>query len=627
MIASAPLSLHNEKVRKNSLKTNGISASVLLVLLLGVAVISASVLFFRQMNSTDPRSDASTPANSFVQRRGSQFYLADQEFIFVGFNLFDAAGSGDSPYSCLQTNGWWQKFSNAEIDAALKSMKAETGATVLRFWAFQTYTKGGTDYSGIDKLIRLAKLNGFKIMPVFEDGPGYCTEPGGGGNNRMDKWKYQSDSWYTEGYKVANAPYTLSYRDYVQQFVTRYKDEPTIFGWMLVNEADTSRKVMNDSGKLVSALVPFAKDMSEVVKSIDSNHLVTVGTQSNGASGATGQDFIDVYSLPSIDFAEAHDWGYWGNDAESIVGGIRNADGTMSLPDPLSAECLKTYQAKIGCTLAQAEKIIQKPMVIGESGITARDTAARQRRAEQIDAKMRDFFANGGDGYLYWQWNKVVDSQGYDVLPGTNDPLLAVMKKYAGLSLSADVTVATPSPLVASLLPSPATPRPMPTRIPVASVSPITRVSPNPTAKPPSAPSPRPSIPPSPPPATTQIEGEALTADAQKSTIITDSGVTALRLDSNTTATGMIQGPIKQLTLVARPTFCLGQPHLNIKLNGQYIMDFNVTKAGFNEYYSRDVSRIANNAQSYKVEIMYNNDAKFVTCDRSVMIDVVRAKQ
>jgi len=185
-----------------------------------------------------------------------------------------------------------------------------------------------------------------------------------------------------------------------------------------------------------SVLVDFATDIGNLIKSIDNKHLITVGTQSNGASGATGQDFIDVYGLSIIDFAESHDWGYWGNDNEAIPGGIIQQDGKMGLPNPTSPDCLKTYQAKIGCSFAQSVQIINKPMVVGESGIAANDTTTRARRAQQIDAKMEAFFRTGGAGYMYWQWNKVVDSQQYDVLLGTNDPLLPTMKKYAGVDIS-----------------------------------------------------------------------------------------------------------------------------------------------------------------------------------------------
>jgi len=354
-------------------------------------------------------------SQEFVSRQGTKFYLQGKEFRFVGFNLFDAANT--SAYSCPKENGWWTNiYTEADLNQELSFVKQQSGATVLRFWAYQRYTNGGTDWSGIDKIIRIAKNNGFKIIPVLDDGPGYCTYPA-----NSAKWKYNSDTWYTTGYKVKMGNYPLTYPEYVTAIVTRYKDEPTIFGWMMMNEADTSLKV---NGK--SALVGFAHDIGTRIKAIDQNHLLTVGTQSNGASGATGNDFLDVYGLSVIDFTEVHDWPYWGGDTDPLP---ESSDG-ITLPDPDSPDCTKTYQAKLACSIANSIQKLNKPIIMGEAGISAKTETERIRRADLMDKKMNAFFKNGGAGYLVWQMNKVVDSEGFDILMANNDPLLPKMKKY-----------------------------------------------------------------------------------------------------------------------------------------------------------------------------------------------------
>lgn len=376
-------------------------------------------------------------STGFVTRSGTKFMLDGNEFRFVGFNLFDAANTyfpeqGKTGYSCPRDNGWWSSiYTEADLDQELAFIKQQTGATVLRFWAFQRYTNGGTDWSGIDKVIRVAKKNGLKVLPVLEDGPGYCTYPEPAGNA---KWKYNNDTWYTDGYKLKMGNYSLTYPDYVRAIVTRYKDEPTIMGWMMMNEADTSRKTNGIDGSGPSVLVNFAKDIGTLIKSIDTNHLVTVGTQSNGASGATGADFVQVYNVKDtqgrdlIDFTEVHDWPYWGGDTDPLPG---SPDG-HTLPNPDSADCLRTYQAKLACSIANSIQKLNKPIIMGEAGIAARSDSERIRRADLMDKKMAAFFNAGGAGYLVWQWNKVIDSEGFDVQMTTNDPLLAKMKKYAG---------------------------------------------------------------------------------------------------------------------------------------------------------------------------------------------------
>jgi mannan endo-1,4-beta-mannosidase len=357
-----------------------------------------------------------TPAKAqvdpgFVTVQGTQFRLGGEQFRFVGFNLFDAAAT--ESYKCAS----WDRFSDSELDAAIKYMRDHGGASVLRFWAFQKYTNGGTDWSGIDRVINIAKANGIKVIPVLENGQSHCT------GQATAKYNYEGDTWYTDGYKEPFGTDPLSYRDYVQLIVDRYKDEPAILGWMMMNEADTSAK--NGSGQ--SVLVDFATDIGALIKGIDSNHLLTVGTQSNGASGASGQDFIDVYSLPTIDFAEGHDWGYWGSDTDPLPG----ADEDLTLPDPESSFCLQTYQNKIACSIAQSLGIVGKPFVIGESGIAATNAGERQTRANLIEDKMLAAFSNGVSGYLIWQFNRVMDTENFDVLSTTNDPLFDVLLSFA----------------------------------------------------------------------------------------------------------------------------------------------------------------------------------------------------
>ena len=385
----------------------------------------------------------------FVTTSGRQFMLNGQPFKFVGFNLFDAAATAN--YKCA----WWDRYTDAELDQAFTEMKSG-GATVLRFWAYQTYTNGGTDWSGVDRVIAEAKKYNFKVIPVLEDGPGYCTTNGAG----VAKWQYNSDTWYTTGYKVPYGTAAMSYRSYVPLIVSHYKNEPTILGWMMMNEADTSAK--RADGK--SVLVDFATDIAALIKANDPNHLVTVGTQSNGSSGASGSDFTAVYSVPNVDFAEAHDWSYygWGNVNDPLPGANNT---TEALPDPNSTDCLKQYQALIACSVANA-KVMNIPIIIGESGLAATDAPSRQTRATQMAARLKAAFDNGVAGYLVWQWNKVLDTEHFDVIQGTNDPILGVM--------AAAIGAPAPTP-TASVSPT-ATPTPTPTPTPVPTPSGATMI-------------------------------------------------------------------------------------------------------------------------------------------------------
>ena len=206
----------------------------------------------------------------------------------VGYNVYDAAAT-DS-FSCRPAS----RLDDAGVEATFSTL-ADRGVTAVRFWAYQTYTVAGRDWSGVDRVVAAAKAHGMHVLPVLEDGPGDCsTGQAGVSLDRVD-----GDTWYTKGYRRPLGSATMSFRDYAPMVARHYRDEPTILGWTLVNEAETSQR--DAAGR--SVLVGFAKDMAARVRAADPNHLVTLGTQANGAPGTSGPDFRDVYSLPGMGFA------------------------------------------------------------------------------------------------------------------------------------------------------------------------------------------------------------------------------------------------------------------------------------------------------------------------------------
>ena len=129
-----------------------------LIAVLAAGITAAVVLLIR-----------STAPDPFVTRQGTELKLGSRTLHFVGFNFSDAAGS--SAYSCARTG----PISDDELRRQLREAHEQAGATVVRFWAYQTYTRGGTDFSGVDRVLRIASEEGMLAMPVLEDGPGFCT--------------------------------------------------------------------------------------------------------------------------------------------------------------------------------------------------------------------------------------------------------------------------------------------------------------------------------------------------------------------------------------------------------------------------------------------------------------------
>lgn len=352
---------------------------------------------------------ATAAAAGFVTTNGRSFEVDGTPFRFVGANIYDAAAS--DRYSCRSGN----RMSDEQLTDTLRYLHDEAGVTAIRFWAYQTYTQGATYWGGVDRVLAAARATGIRAIPVLEDGPGNCTTSTG----TTPKSAYEGDTWYSAGYKKPYGNATLSYREYVARITAHYADDPTILGWMMMNEADTSRR----DTLTRSVLVDFASDMVRVIRAGDPNHLITVGTQGNGAPGASGADFSAVYGVQGVDFAEVHDWGYWGSDAEPMPG------GTGSTPPSGTSPACMVPSAPIGCSFALAAKL-DKPLIVGEAGIRGVTAVERTTRAHQLRAKMNAAFGAGASGYVIWSVT-TGETDGYDVLTTTNDPLIAQLRAVA----------------------------------------------------------------------------------------------------------------------------------------------------------------------------------------------------
>lgn len=361
--------------------------------------------------STPSTASSATAADAarFVTVQGRSFEIDGSPFRFVGANIYDAAAS--SRYSCRAGS----QMSDAQLTATLRYLHDDAGVTVLRFWAYQTYTQGATYWDGVDRVLAAAKATGMRVIPVLEDGPGDCTTS----TTTTPKSAYEGDTWYSQGYKQPYGNATLSYREYVGRITAHYADDPVILGWMMMNEADTSAR----DAQARSVLVDFATDMVGVIKAADPNHLITVGTQSNGAPGASGGDFSAVYGVTGVDFAEVHDWGYWGSDTEAMPG------GTGSTPPSATSLACVVPTAPVGCSFSLAAKL-GKPLIVGEAGITGRTAAERVTRAGLLRSKMNAAFGAGASGYVIWSVT-TGETDGYDVLTTTNDPLIPQLRAVA----------------------------------------------------------------------------------------------------------------------------------------------------------------------------------------------------
>lgn len=331
-------------------------------------------------------SAAGAAGSQFVTRAGTQLLLKGKPYRFTGLNIYNANSNA---------NCWYTMASGPILDRSLKAIGA--GKEAFRSWFFQSLatTGGQRDWSAFDHTLSVARSNGVKVIATLANQWGDC-EPAAG---------YKTESWYTGGYTQPDPGGIDSYRDWVAEVVTRYRDDPTILAWQLINEGE----VKPSNGAVCSTdaatiLKSFAADVSGLIKSLDPNHLVSLGTMGGGQCGAQGAEYQDVYSVATIDLCEYHDY-------QPLA--------------PMPGDQWNGLQVRIDQCNA-----LGKPLFVGETGIIPNDVGGTlDDRATALDAKLRTQFAAGVVGDLVWAWSALGSTlDTYDV--GAKDPLLKVLGRY-----------------------------------------------------------------------------------------------------------------------------------------------------------------------------------------------------
>ena len=172
-------------------------------------------------------------------------------------------------------------------------------------------------------------------------------------------------------------------------------DDPTLMSWQIGNEP----RAFSDENK-----EPFAQWMADVaalIKSLDSNHMVSSGSE--GAAGCEGDIALyeRVHADPNIDYLNIHIWPYnWG---------WVKADSLKELL-PRAKENTKKY---INDHMVVAQKY-KKPVVLEEFGFPrdgfrfskSTSTEVRDEYYQYVFDLIRQDRENGGlfAGCNFWAW-------------------------------------------------------------------------------------------------------------------------------------------------------------------------------------------------------------------------------
>ncbi|CAI5494687.1 unnamed protein product [Closterium sp. Naga37s-1] len=294
-------------------------------------------------------------SDAFVQRVGRQLWLRGKPFYVNGWNTYWLMYIASIPDKKNLVN---QALSQG------RSM----GLTVCRTGAFfdgpgwhALQTSPGVfdenTFKALDYVIFTAKRFGIRLHMVLN---GNWDDYGG--KNQYVKWSAAAGGSppYDDTAFFVDPLCRTFYKNFIKAVLTRrntltgqlYRDDPTIFGWELINEP---RVYADPSGDVLQAWIT---DMAAYVKSLDPNHLLSIGSE--GFYGPStpdrakalnaewwmvnvGTDFVRNNKVPGIDLASVHAYANsrysvsaWSDKmahfTNFVKGHLEDGDGQLNMP-------------------------------------------------------------------------------------------------------------------------------------------------------------------------------------------------------------------------------------------------------------------------------------------------------
>ncbi|PSR99114.1 glycoside hydrolase superfamily, partial [Coniella lustricola] len=234
------------------------------------------------------------------------------------------------------TNCYWCSFltSDTDVDTVFSHM-ATAGFKIIRVWGFNDVTSvpstgtvyfqylsesGSTINTGeyglerLDSVVAAAETYGLKVIINFVNN----WSDYGGIAAYTTAFGCSATTWFTD------ATCQGQYQTYIKAVVSRYKTSTAVFAWELANEPRCS-------GCDTSVIYDWATTTSAYIKSLDSNHMVTMGDEGFGplaggdgsypyTTSAGGYTWADNLNITNLDFGTFHlypdSWGEpyaWGD--------------------------------------------------------------------------------------------------------------------------------------------------------------------------------------------------------------------------------------------------------------------------------------------------------------------------
>lgn len=221
----------------------------------------------------------------------------------------------------------WAFTDRGSVDGSVPAMDGDGTKEGVYFQAWDVaaqkpiYNDGETGLEKLDYLLYKARQNDVRIVMVLTN-----NWRDFGGMDQYLTWyglSKHSEFYTDERVKQAYKAYAAHLINRVNKFTgIAYKDDPYIFAWGLANEPRLRNYAGYDSraGWTPDAVTQWAEEMADYIRSIDPNHMISVGDEGfySGGMGPlhVGEDGVDheaLIALDNIDYATFHLYpDHWG---------------------------------------------------------------------------------------------------------------------------------------------------------------------------------------------------------------------------------------------------------------------------------------------------------------------------
>lgn len=352
-------------------------------------VVGAAFLFIREQSHAGNNS----PANAFARARGSRFVVNEKPFRFVGANV----------------SVMYRDEDRAQMPETLRQA-SQAGMRVVRVWASGEGGPGDigpvADYADwprthplrwapgkwneealvhLDKVMAEAARNKLLVQLCLVN---WWRDTGG--VTQYLRWAGivdAADKKFPFGINPERAMLFFTndetrrlYREHLEKIATRrntvtgvlYRDDPNIFGWELMNEAQAVTSRWSERRAWIA-------EMSAYLKSLDPNHMITPGDWGY-RTAPERREWLADHQLPNIDYCDVHHYP------------VPDADVSVDSPTALR-EFIENRAA--------AAFSIKKPLVFGEFGMGVEG----YKGFSQVDWYRAYFASNVGAGVggaMFW---------------------------------------------------------------------------------------------------------------------------------------------------------------------------------------------------------------------------------